>query len=378
MGKVKTIKELFDSNITDTLDKYKHSVKELNKRYIGFVVKRPLKEAKIGRTILKRYPSETKNRNIRYLNVFSQNSIHLFGRTLEINTLPYQEQDNAVSACATIALWTSLQALGYKFNKSSDLSPSEITSLAFESNSIISSRKYPNNGLTMYQIISTLRELGYEVTPYFFKNDSEKNLLKGLIRTYVNFGIPLLVGLELTKRNREQDYHAVVITGFKENTEKEIIQLYVHDDQIGPFCKVKLKDGNIFNWENEWTERRGYVSMKPMFLFVPIYHKIRLSFTRVSEICNALMESLREYNFSKEILLFESNDYKESVLKYFFKNKTLFFEEEGFKTMKRMLQEQYPHYIWVIRLYKDNKRFADYVLDSTTNIIDKPLCVIKY
>ena len=89
----------------------------MNEKYIGFIIKKPLSNHVIGRTILKRYPDIGTGGNLEELQVYSANDVHFYGLPLSLEALPFQEQDQAVSACATVAIWTALQSLERMFQR---------------------------------------------------------------------------------------------------------------------------------------------------------------------------------------------------------------------------------------------------------------------
>src|SRR5687768_17318561 len=73
----------------------------LREAYLGFVVARPLPKAIVGRTLLKTYPPDGARRHYTVVRDYDAN---LFGITLSVRSLPYQEQDSVLAACATVAL----------------------------------------------------------------------------------------------------------------------------------------------------------------------------------------------------------------------------------------------------------------------------------
>jgi len=100
----------FSINISDSdIEKIilkKHELfneKILNEHYIGFIVIKPLPDTIIGRTYLKVYEEI----NGRIYPIKRKYNVHLFGLDLFIKTLPFQEQDREISACATCALWST-------------------------------------------------------------------------------------------------------------------------------------------------------------------------------------------------------------------------------------------------------------------------------
>src|SRR6266851_970531 len=73
--------------------------------YLGFVVRRPLADAAIGRTVLKTYPADGGRR---HFEVVRDYRVHLLGLTLKVQGLAYQQQDRGAAVCASTALWSAL------------------------------------------------------------------------------------------------------------------------------------------------------------------------------------------------------------------------------------------------------------------------------
>ena len=85
--------------------------------YLGFLVVKPVFDSKnnplLGRTLLAPYPhidGDCRREHLR------QNyKISLYGLPLNIESLPFQMQDQSVGACATTSCWVSLHALNNLF-----------------------------------------------------------------------------------------------------------------------------------------------------------------------------------------------------------------------------------------------------------------------
>jgi hypothetical protein len=163
----------------------KKGVEDLQKHYIGFVVFRPIPHTIFGRTCLKAFPNHEidaeeqvrpeKNRQIPILREYK---IHLFGIELSLHSLAYQEQDNAVSACATSALWSAFQSTGMSFHHPIP-SPYEITLSAKELiSSTISSNSGDNRGLDSKQMAYAIKAVGLEP---LLLNPADKDYLKAQV-----------------------------------------------------------------------------------------------------------------------------------------------------------------------------------------------------
>ena len=103
-----------------------------------------------------------------------------------MKSLAFQEQDNAIAACATTAIWFALHGIGYNWGKNNISSPSEITLNAKKLISDYAKNALPNKGLLPSQMAHALREEGFEPLLMRFLNTS---YLKALLRAYLNVRI---------------------------------------------------------------------------------------------------------------------------------------------------------------------------------------------
>jgi hypothetical protein len=215
----------------------------LQASYCGFVVVRPLPLAIIGRTVLVTYKQHARRRypGIRHY------AVHLFGIELSVESLAYQQQDTVLAACATVALWSAFQKAATLFHTVSP-TPAEITRAA--NSTVFSTRPLPSRGLTVQQMTRAIREVGLE--PEVISCRPEVPVVS-LICGYLELGLPVILSLDI-----EKDGHAVTVVGYslKEAPRREVEdeasrgfiprigmrvdQLYVHDDNVGPFAKIRV------------------------------------------------------------------------------------------------------------------------------------------
>ncbi len=120
--------------------------------YLGFTVVKPLPETMIGRTCIVP-PAETECIAFPY-------EPNLFGTDLKVLSLPFQEQDKEVAACATNALWTMLHGTAQVFEHTV-LTPLQITRSALAHSPLIR-RTLPNEGLDISQIAAVIRGIGWK------------------------------------------------------------------------------------------------------------------------------------------------------------------------------------------------------------------------
>ena len=81
-------------------------IEELKLSYLGFVVARPLPNAIVGRTLLRTYPPDNGRRHYTVVRRYVAN---VLGLEFMVESLPFQEQDTVLAACATVALWSAFQ-----------------------------------------------------------------------------------------------------------------------------------------------------------------------------------------------------------------------------------------------------------------------------
>ncbi len=298
----------------------------LQKAYLGFIVVKPLPETVVGRTCLKTYPEGKR----RHYAATRRYDVHLLGFKLTVESLAFQEQDRVAAACATSAIWSVLQGTGVLFQHEIT-SPVEITKKATE-HVRDATREFPNDGLYPEQMADAIRSAG--LTPVL-TGVAEADTLKATAYAYLKAGIPILLNAALydTSKNDKDTggpelvgVHAVAVTGFRTGLAKphpypgtetllrssKISELYVHDDQVGPFARLTfgtppitftnklqkiighLKDISL-TMGSSWPgadgtlakgRKIGPIRFAPEALILPLYHKIRIGFHTV--LCEAL------------------------------------------------------------------------------------------
>lgn len=311
----------------------------LQERYLGFVVVKPLPLTIVGRTCLKTYPSASGRREFPILRKFA---VNLFGISLEIDSLAYQEQDTVVAACATSALWSCFQGTGKLFQHAIP-SPVEITKAATrhvpENLPVNSARALPNSGLTATQMALAVRDVGLE--PYLVGTPTtHPYVLNSTLYAYLRGKMPsiLTIGLVdvLDGQERFMGGHAVAVTGYslgKEQPEpfgpsgfllraSRIDKIYAHDDQVGPFARMEHAYSTGPYLATSW-QGHGVVEARPIFLLLPLYNKIRIPFETIHDailVVDSVLENARQLAFPDmerpewDIYLTTVSEFKEDVL----------------------------------------------------------------
>lgn len=339
--------------------------------YLGYAVIKPVKnifgDKLIGKTVLKMYPKHENGEIRHYVSV--KNKINLFGIPIELDSLPFKTQDIAVGACATTSLWIAAYLLNNLFGTPL-LSSYEITKTSFEE--ISTGRCFPSQGLTIPQMLRFINSINLDFE-FIGEDYIDDEFINRLIKAYLNFNLPLIAGLELRKGS-EISYHSVLVSGYKEDNEGNIICFYIHDDQIGPYSKTELQ-GSSFNWKNEWVTLHEYDYSNIDFIIIPVYPKIRVTFQniytclkrkRIEDIITNFEDTYRPHKIKYDIFLEDINDYKKHIIESNITNKV------------EILTEFLPKYLWVLKIYIDNSQFFDMVYDGTSENPEEELLIVKY
>ena len=378
-----------------TSDQNKWLQEKLQDSYLGFVVKKPiespnsLRQKLVGKTLLETYDKKVGTDERIY--VKNSYEVSLCGIKLIINSLPYQQHDYGVGACATTACWVTLFPLSRLFG-SQTLSPSEVTekSVFFPSDC----RNFPSDGLTIHQMKTYFNSMGLEtevVKPNYIEDDPSRDAVADIVKAYTQINIPIIAGLAIvpadfdfsTNNCKEGDvyetfdHHAVVISGYRHNKRK-VKTLYVHDDGFGPYCFIEPID-NFTKWKCRWEEYNDCIFWVTRLL-IPVYPKIRLNISFIyavyqhkrSELEMDIRLKKQSKKITIEFLLFDIKTYKNSLL-----DKNLEFiveikKDRGIDFTKKLkidfLTKSLPRFIWVIRYNDDGVPKHDAIYDGTDTL----------
>lgn len=349
---------------------------ELQGAYLGFVVARPLPEAIVGRTVLATYPA-MKPGGQRFYPATREYTAHLFGTTLMVDSLAFQEQDTVLAACATVALWSAFQKTSELFHTGMP-TPVEITRSATDG--LLAGRAFPSKGLAVPQMAQAVREVGLE--PEVFECNGEVPLLSLLVG-YVDLGIPPILGIHI----EGQDLHAVAIAGYslretRQHTHEDAVpyqlcrvglrvdELYVHDDGHGPFARMRAHtqpttpDGpSAVYFDGTWSKPTGTggdARLTPQFVMVPVYHKVRLSFidlqqwiSRFTQIATTVLPTTPEPEWTTSLT--DTNRVKRQV------------KASGLDpaVIDRVLLSAQPRFIWSARMDVGGQPIVEILFDAT-------------
>ncbi len=360
--------------------------KKLPKSYLGFIVVKKLPKTIIGRTCLKTYSEKTS----RHFPTKRTYEVNLFGLNLNVETLAYQEQDKVAAACATSSLWSIFNGTGMIFHHTIP-TPVEITKAATV-NSPTQSRNLPNDGLTLEQMAHAIRNVGLEPFAVTVQNEY---VLKSTIFSYLKAGIPIAMAIAIYDTSVQphafKGRHAVAVTGYNIvgtdivplkgtgflSKSSRINKIYVHDDQVGPFARMKLDNmpvtidkENLFSLSSSWIGQDGNlgsVRAIPYTVLLPLYHKIRIPLEIIENLLidfDVLIEFFRTNNLIPalkkrlewEVFLSSLNDLKTG----FFQSRLLKADQQ-----KGILTEKLPKFIWRAIASVDDEPVIELVFDAT-------------
>jgi hypothetical protein len=364
-------KKIFSRMITRDYSKSESThYQAISKSYKGFVIARPLPKAIIGRTLLTSYSSDNGRRQYVTLRSYT---VNLFGLQLEIMSLPFQEQDKVLAACATVALWSA-------FHKTADLfgtpapRPAEITKIAYEAGGI-DTRLFPSSGLTVRQMAHAIRSVGLE--PELIEVSPSKPLVS-IIYSYLKFGLPVVLGYNLPEID-SKILHAVTLTGYsirknhqiqREVSEDadslppfpglRINEFYAHDDQIGPFSRLIVKESEESIHPIQFQRDKEGIVL-PKWLIIPVYNKIRINFTCIQSwierfwggVLKELLETRRSLEWDS--YLTRSNDLKKEFADSL----------RGHTKQQTFLLRQQPRFVWRVTLGCGSEKILELFGDAT-------------
>lgn len=365
------------------------------KSYLGCMVIKPIPRGKIGVTYLNTYDHSGTvhgrgKYKERYYKCLTTKTINLFGKELHITTMPFKEQDGAVASCATTALWMAFQKTAEIFDSTAP-SLSEITILAGgEENG--AGRIFPSQGLSTLQVLTAISKL--KLTPVIEEFFDHTSYFKAALHAYIKGDIPVLIGLEGIKGEKNTFNHLVTANGYRYADDKYKIEppqrkqllsdrievFYVNDDQIGPFARVIIKEGpeKKIEIETSWKKRHmGRYSdenlvASPGFIIIPLGQAIRVRFRDIY-ICYLAISGLFTYidqqteiGTSYDIYITRSNDYKKNLLAEkasVYENWKSLTEKQKDRRLKDILTTSLPKYIWVVEAR--DRRAAAFSISST-------------
>ena len=268
--------------------------------YLGFATVKPLPGCPVGRTVLRTYNRKTDG-STRLYPCTRDYTAHVVGVTLTVTGLAFQQQDLGVSACATTALWSSLQMVK-SHEDAGTSSPAQITTFASR-DTLPFGRPMPSEGLSIEQMCLAVQSTG--VAPMLMNAIDFENTLAGIYSATTSGFAPVLI---LEDGTTNPDYHAVTVAGVKikdsvprakrlgsrDSQVSEVAArseaLYIHDDRHGPYLRALIKKdrSNLLLEIDPSRDGSGAENWIVTHVLIPVHPKIRLSFGNLRSIAIAL------------------------------------------------------------------------------------------
>lgn len=232
------------------------AIRNMQAAYKGFTVIRPIESAPFGRTVLSWYPDHYKEKNPRITKPSRHYVCNLSGIKLTVYGLAWQQQDQGVSACATIGLWTMLHSSA--FNERYAI-PTTVAITQAANRLPWGLRTFPSRHLFLQQVCEAIK--GFGLSPYLVEGDQfpnsasmpktfSKEKLCNTIASLVRSGFPCVIGgLVVRPGSTTPAGHINVCVGFRSQptlspspmyADGDLMAMYIHDDNIGPAVRFTI------------------------------------------------------------------------------------------------------------------------------------------
>ena len=341
----------------------------LQECYLGFSVVRPLPISPVGRTVLPApHGKKTSFTAIR------RHLVRLAGFSLHVDGIPFQSQDQGVSACATTALWSSLDSVA-ALEAMTISSPASITESA-TGHALHEGRAFPNEGLTVRQICEATLGAGFSPIVVHGELLDDDRLQ---IYEYAKSGFAPV--LALSPINGDQSGHAVCCVGIRSGNAipqsdpnykfRELSSglegMYIHDDRLGPYAYARLssltdsKSGRIRTCVSiEWPDQKPNESWYLHSIIVPVPKKLRLTVSRLRRVglivAQVIGVGLSEQSTTLDCTFVASQRYAERIYRFGLSSDGLY---------RAVCSTAFSRYIGLIEIAGPNGPVLDIVVDST-------------
>ena len=146
---------------------------------------------------------------------------------------------------------------------------------------------------------------------------------------------------------------------------RRIDEFYGHDDQIGPFARIKVKPSTSRTpivFEGSWVDDAtgALRQITPLMVIAPVYPKIRVTFIDVQKLLIPLSTITDFYRraegFREWDVYLVTNNHLKKELRASIKDKTL---------LQGLMLAQQPRFIWRATLRVDGVEVVDLLFDAT-------------
>ncbi len=315
---------IFDGKLQDTF--LNTPTSELQKKFKGCFIIRPLTIGKIGRSLLDPFyfKSDLHDCHLRKTHY----EITAFGKQLSINAFPFSMQDSETTTCAEVVILNILDYYSHRYPEYHIILPNDICQI---SQKLSYQRLIPTIGLQYELISKVFSETGFSPVIYNDKTNSLKDL-QHIMYYYIESGIPVVIGLQTERRQK----HVVIGIGHgKSNREllchheyifsNETSVIYVTNtaDIITDYCIIDDNKSpyQIVSCIEECKDKKNpYFKIEDCvleYLIVPLYKRMLLTARHAYDICTNILSD-KDIGFSRYFCLYELHD-KPAYTKFFSK-----------------------------------------------------------
>lgn len=366
--------------------------KTLQSWYIGFSIIRPLPGSPVGRTVLPAKAPNAPSETCSSFMTTRTHKVHLAGISLHLDGVPFQSQDQGVSACATTALWSALDCVAAT-EEITVSSPASITESATRY-PLQEGRRFPTEGLTVRQICEATRAAGF--SPLVIRSNSAAGNSVAddalQIFSYARSGFSPVLALDPAEDDGPG--HAVCCVGLRKGPTKPqtdpgyqfreassgLRGLYIHDDRLGPYAFAKLSP--LTDSESreirtciaiEWPDAKPVDDWILHAIVIPVPQKLRLTISGLRRlglgIAQAIGTAFKEQQTTLDCRFELSRTYSKQAYTFGLSSEGLY---------RTVCGTVFSRYIGLIEITGPNGPILDIVVDSTeTNSESAVLACIK-
>ena len=359
----------------------------LQDAYLGFSVIRPLPGSPLGRTVVATFGLEAGSGLRREFGGTREYMVHLGGFELHVEGLAFQQQDQGVSACATIALWSAIHRVA-PMEGLPAMTPAQITEAATRYY-LPGGRALPSDGLAVNQLCEAIRAGG--LAPIVIPTTSPE-IDRAQLLGYIRSGLAPVLAAETLSTGEGHAVCAVgvKIGGVKPQTDVNLSYrdgatalegLYLHDDRLGPYASA-----DIYNLTDpksgftrtalriRWPGRKDEADhLLLRAIIVPVPAKIRLTVTRMRSLGLPIADAtgvLLAHTVGMNCRYEMASSYRARAFQFDLTDDGAYLLEHALVLSR---------YIGLIELSDDEGPLLDILLDSTETVANPSVlaCVVR-
>ena len=237
---------IFDGKLKDSF--LNTPTTELQEKFKGCFIIRPLAVGKIGRSLLDPFYFKSNLRGCHLRKTHYE--ITSFGKQLTISAFPFSMQDGETTTCAEVIILNILDYYSHRYPEYHFVLPNDIYQI---SQKLSYQRLIPSIGLQYELISKVFSETGFSPVIFNDKTNGIKDL-KHIMYYYIESGIPVVIGL---KTERGQKHVVIGIGHGKSNkkllyhnkyvfqNEESVVYVANTADSINDYCII-FKESIIF------------------------------------------------------------------------------------------------------------------------------------